>query len=88
MAIDELSASERVVRAVANHADADPLELPRLYDTVDPEALDAVVDALSDGEVSFRYAGYAITVESSGTVELADGTSAGGDQTVAGEAND
>lgn len=64
--------SERVVRSVADNTNTDPLELPPLFDTVDPDALDALVRSLSDGELTFTYAGCAVTVDSTGAVELAD----------------
>lgn len=64
------SPSERVVTLVANRADADPLRLPPLYEAIDPDALDAFVRGVPDGEVRFRYVGYVITVESTGTVHI------------------
>lgn len=70
--------AERIVQAVADSTDDDALELPPLYDTIDPEALDALVTRISDGEVSFNYAGQRVTVQSDGTVvvegQLSDST--------------
>ena len=43
-------------------------ELPVLYDCIDPEGLDAVIDRMTDGEVSFVYAGCRVTVTSDETI--------------------
>jgi len=61
-------ASERVVERVAAESNRDALELPPLYDAVDPDALDALVEGLSEGEVEFCYAGYEVSVNSDGAV--------------------
>lgn len=61
---------ERIVREVAAAADSDALELPTLYDVIDPEALESLVRSMADGEVSFTYAGYEVTVGSDGRVCL------------------
>ncbi len=46
------------------------MELPPLYDAVDPDALNAVAAGLSEGQVKFPYAGYDVTVYGDGTVTL------------------
>lgn len=61
---------EQVVQHVANTADVDPLELPPLCESVDPDALAALVGGLSEGAVSFTYAGHDVTVESDGAIGL------------------
>jgi hypothetical protein len=67
-----------VVLAVADAAGIDPIDLPPIYDIVDPDALDGLFGAAGgrrlDGEVSFRYYGYLVTVRSDGglTVEPTD----------------
>lgn len=66
------TASERVIRRVSTAADSDPVELPPLYDAIDPDALDALVERMSDGTVSFVYAGYEVIVENDGTVDLGE----------------
>ncbi len=68
------STAEAVVSLVAETADRDPLDLPPLYDAVDPEALDRLCTRTSDSElrVSFEYAGYTVLVEGSGIVHLLD----------------
>lgn len=58
----DASISERVIQVAADATDSDELELPPLYDTIDPDALDEVIDGMSSGEITFRYAGCEITV--------------------------
>lgn len=70
MSGENVGVSERVVQRVAAAAGEDVLEMPPLYETVDPDALDSLVDDLRDGEVAFDYAGYRVTVTSDGTITL------------------
>lgn len=62
--------SDRVVHAVAARDNSDPLELPPLYYGIDPDALDACIDGLSEGTIQFEYAGYSIVVHSDATVKV------------------
>jgi len=71
------SVSERVIEAVATTSNADPLELPPLYDAVDPDALDALVTGIADGKVMFAYAGYEVTLTSEGAVTIEETTATG-----------
>jgi hypothetical protein len=70
------SATEAVVVAVAGASGTDPLELPPLASTLDPDALgalcgDSVWNVPADGvRISFRFAGHDVTVESHGTVAV------------------
>lgn len=66
----DATVSERLVQAVATATDTDPLELPPLYDAVDPDALDAMVEGMADGRVSFTYAGCEITVTAEGAISV------------------
>ncbi|MDR9431077.1 MAG: HalOD1 output domain-containing protein [Natronomonas sp.] len=70
MATKRMGTSERIVRTVATEADSDPVELPPLYDAIDPDALDALVDRMSNGTVSFAYAGYEVTVRGDESIDL------------------
>lgn len=65
------SVTERVVNEVANATDRDALELPPLYDAVDPDALDAFVAGMQDGLTTFTYADRSVTVFADGSVEVA-----------------
>lgn len=62
--------SERVIQKVADATNSDPLELPPLYGPIDPDALDALIEQMSDGTVSFTYVGQEVTVNSDGTIRL------------------
>lgn len=42
----------------------DPIDLPPLYDSVDPDALDRLAESST---IQFEYAGYNITVDSGTT---------------------
>ena len=69
--VDE--ASRRVVESVADAAGTAPTALPSLTDVVDPDALDALFSGdRTDGEVSFRYAGYRVTVTADRRVTVVD----------------
>jgi hypothetical protein len=70
MAGTEHSVCGRIVESVAEPADAEPLELPGLYQAVNPDALDAFVRGTADGVVEFRYTWYAVTVDSSGEIDV------------------
>ena len=80
MVTREPPVSERVVQQVAARSGTDPMELPRLYDAIDPDALDAVLADLPAGEVRFRYAGYTVSVENGGDVRLDERLTAGASQ--------
>ena len=58
------------MEAVADYTDTDELDLPTLFDSIDPEALDKVVRSMSDGTVSFVYAGLRIAVDSRGAIRV------------------
>jgi hypothetical protein len=70
----DVTASELLVAAVADIADADPIELEPLYETVDPETIDDFVrsggSADVDGHISFVFAGYDVRVYASGLLEI------------------
>ena len=60
--------SEVVVRAIAQAKGISPLEMPALYDIVDPEALDAVLKGRDLSYVRFPFGGYTVTVMSDGRI--------------------
>lgn len=66
--------SERVIAAVAAATDTDPLELEPLFDSVDPDALDALfaneggTTARTEGQLTFPTNGCRVTVDADGTV--------------------
>ncbi|MFC7216267.1 HalOD1 output domain-containing protein [Saliphagus sp. GCM10025334] len=59
---------EQIIDEVAALEDRDPLELPPLYDAVEPDALESIFSTTIGGttrvgRVEFPYAGHTITVE-------------------------
>lgn len=62
--------SGMVVRHVATATDSNPLELPPLYEAIDPDSLDSLVEGMAEGELSFAYAGHRVSVDSVGTVSV------------------
>lgn len=70
------SVSTTVVHALADAKEVDPLELDPLYETLDPDALDALFAPVEGsesgrhGKVSFTTNGYEVEVTSTGRVHL------------------
>ena len=68
--------SQTVVLAVAEATDEDPMELPPLYDTIDPDALNKLFGDRVDGaerlggSFEFAYAGCDVTVRADGSVDV------------------
>ncbi|RBI63912.1 hypothetical protein DMJ13_05230 [halophilic archaeon] len=63
--------SRTVVQTVAERNDASVTELPPLYDSVDPDALNALVRRGGDDlRITFRFAGRQIVVDGDGTVTV------------------
>lgn len=71
----KVSPSTAVIEEVADRegVDVDAISEP-LADAIDPDALDDMVESLTakdgHGTMSFTYAGYEVTVRSSGHVDL------------------
>lgn len=62
---------DTVIAEVADAKGVDPLELNPLYTSVDPDALQAIVEPPNDVErVEFEYAGYEVVVEDENRVHL------------------
>lgn len=64
--------SREVMETVASELNTDVLELPPLRESIDPDALNTLIRSLSEGQISFGYAGQRITVNSRGEIELAN----------------
>lgn len=69
------SVTDTVLRAVAEREGCSQLELPLLYESVDPDALNALFAAsraFGGGSVAveFEYAGYLVCIAEPGIVEL------------------
>ena len=70
--------SEAVVAAVADAMDISVLEVsPPLYEVLDPDALEAAVDSMTDtpderpGRIEFAYSGFEVTVTAQREVSVA-----------------
>ncbi len=65
-----------IIRAVASVSGVDPLSVkPRLYDVVDPDALETLLSADSAGsdvQVSFPFGSCGVTVTAAGTIIVRD----------------
>lgn len=63
----ETSVSTKVVQHVAEVMDQEVTELPPLYDTIDPEALDSLIKSVetspSSLEIRFTYAGQQVIID-------------------------
>lgn len=65
------SPSERVVNAVAAYSNTDPMVLPPLYESIDADALNALLRSNgANCTVIFEYGGYEVTVNSDRKVRL------------------
>lgn len=66
----EEPASDAVVQAVASATNRESLELPPIYDAIDPDGLDALFAATDEATregitISFAYAGCDVAVDAS-----------------------
>lgn len=63
---------DRILEEVATEAGVEVLALPSLYDSIDPDALDKLLDSPGSEDVTIRfsYYGYAVHATSSGTVSI------------------
>ncbi len=62
-----------LIEAVASIRDVTATELDPLYETVDPDAIDALCDGPNTGnplEISFQYEGCGVNVSSDGRIKL------------------
>lgn len=65
------TASQRVVEALARADGVDPLAMTTpLYDAVDPDALNTLLDTDEPVEVTFEYCDHTVVVDSSGRVTV------------------
>lgn len=60
----------RVVTAVADELGLDPVAMDPLYETIDTDALDRLLESDATLEVVFEHDGHAIEIESDGTVAV------------------
>jgi len=79
--------STQIIEAIAETAGVDPLELPPLYEAIDPEALDTLIagseanQSASPDIIEFAYADYTVTVYGDQTIEVTDTVSSSAEST-------
>ena len=66
------SPSAKVIQAVAARTGTNPKSLPPLYETIDPDSLDSLLDSAEGGdvEVEFEYAGCHVVVDDTEQVSV------------------
>jgi len=66
--------SMQIVQRIATATGKEVTRLPPLYQRIDPDALDAVVNSVDAGpsplSIRFTYAGHQITITGSGSVSI------------------
>ncbi|WP_083902833.1 HalOD1 output domain-containing protein [Natrinema versiforme] len=62
--------SMTVLRKVSAEKGVDSTDLAPLYHSVEPDALDSLFEHGFDGELTFRYEGYHVTVSGTGDVDV------------------
>ncbi|MFO7927484.1 HalOD1 output domain-containing protein [Natronomonas sp.] len=72
--MDSVTPTQAIIEAVAAAACVDETDLDPLYEAIDPDALNALVEA-SGGErsevrIQFRFNGYVVTVADTGVIQL------------------
>lgn len=69
---DDATVLETVAMTVADRRGVSPVDLPPLYDVVDPDLLESVGSDRTSDQVTFEYVGFQITVESDGSIHVAE----------------
>lgn len=64
--------SEAIVLEIAERTHMNPIDLPPLYERIDPEALDRLVQGQSSFRVTFEYTGYDVTVSEDGCITICE----------------
>lgn len=61
-----------LLEKVAKAKGIDTVDLPPLYDALDPDSLDGLIDSLSKptDKITFTYADYSVTVSGEGMITL------------------
>ena len=62
--------AESVVNVIANVKGVDPLDIPPLYDSVDLDAVEALLEDTDTQQIQFRHAGFDVVVTSSGDIKI------------------
>ncbi len=69
-----MDTSHTIITEIARLEGCDPIDLPPLYEAVDPDGLDSAIESVSDSDLSieFLYNGYYVTVMGDGSIEIND----------------
>ena len=68
---NKMGATFEIIERVATLEDTSPMDLPPLYDTIDPDRLEGLLE--SDGvTVTFHYCGYQVVVGSDDTLIITE----------------
>lgn len=70
VSIGEDPPSMTVVQTVADAGETGPSDLPPLYDAVDPDALDAMIQGRNTESVVFDYCDYTVAVQENHLVTI------------------
>ncbi|MDG5761650.1 hypothetical protein QA600_20195 [Natronococcus sp. A-GB1] len=66
-----------VVYEVARVSNTDPIDLPPLYNAIDPDALNALIADSCDStleSITFQYDGYTVTISENGDITVSSTT--------------
>jgi hypothetical protein len=69
------SLSARIVEAVIANSNKNMREVPPLYNVIDPDHLNQLIESMNDGTVSFTYADHDVTVTGDGEIAVSDSSS-------------
>ena len=73
---EKKTSTEAIILAIAAVEGVEPTELDCLYDSIDPDALDTLMDGpvvIGDGGsigVEFQYSGYRVSVRNNGSIAI------------------
>ena len=70
MSVSQERPSRKIIERVAEATETDSVQLPPLYDDVDPDALDTLIQTMSDGELTFTYSGVKVTITSDESIKV------------------
>lgn len=64
------SISHRIIESIAEQEGMDPIDLPPLYDSVDPESLNELIRSTGQGVIAFNYENYRVIINSDNRVQV------------------
>lgn len=70
MSRSPFSPSETIMLEIAKRTNVSPGDLPPLYESFDPEALDKLIQGQGSFRLTFEYIGYEVTVSETGCIAI------------------